>query len=261
MLCANVRGEHLPYTRARLRRADKGKGLGGVGDGETTTIRLDAYHAYRMIDVPAGIESLTIDLELTRGASRKGRLVGPTGKPVTGVQCSGHSDAWAEVQTLASNAFEVSGLNPGHPRMVIFGHKELGLVGWVVVKAEDSPKDAPPLVVHLQRASSIKGRLVDEDGLPIAGARLSVHTDYPHIEGFGPPRQGLWPEEATYTADADGRFLIDGLRPGLKSSIHVQSKTRPGFRLDTGDVFREVTIQPDEIRDVGDVKVKEVGMP
>ena len=54
MICANVRGENLPYIRARLRPADKGKGLGGVGDGETTTMRLDAYHAYRIIDFPAG---------------------------------------------------------------------------------------------------------------------------------------------------------------------------------------------------------------
>jgi hypothetical protein len=208
-----------------------------------------------MIDVPAGAESLNLDFELTRGDSRKGRLVGPTGKPVVGAQYSGHSDAWATARTLAGDTFEVLGLKSGHPRAVIFGHKELGLVGWAVAKEEDFKTDAP-LVVHLQRAGSIKGRLVDEDGIPLAGARLSVQTHYPDAEGFGPPRQGLWPEDATYTSDADGRFVIDGLRPGLKTSIYVQSKTRPGFRLDAGDVFREITSQPGEIRDLGDVKVK-----
>jgi RNA polymerase sigma factor (sigma-70 family) len=255
MICANVRGKDLPYTRARLRPDDKGKGIGGVGDGETMTMRLDAQHAYRMIDVPAGTGSLNLDLELTRGDSRKGRLVGPTGKPVVGARYSGHSDAWAEARTLAGDTFEVLGLKSGHPRVVIFGHKELGLVGWVVLKEEDFKTEAP-LVVHLRRAGSLKGRLVDEDGLPLAGVRLSVQTHYPDIEGFGPPRQGLWPEDATYTSDADGRFVIDGLRPGLKSRIYVQSKTRPGFRLDAGDVFREITSQPGEIRDLGDVKVK-----
>jgi protocatechuate 3,4-dioxygenase beta subunit len=260
MICANVRGEHLPYTRARLRKEDKGKGIGGAGDGETMMVRLDAYHAYRMIDIPAGTESLDLDFELTRGDTRKGRLVGPTGKPVVGAQYSGHSDAWSEPRTLAGDTFEVLGLQPGRPRVLIFGHKELGLVGWAVVKEEDSKTDAP-MVVHLRRAGTIKGRLVDEDGIPMAGARLSVRTDYPHIEGFGPPRQGLWPDDATYTSDADGRFAIDGLRPGLRLSIFVASKTRPGFRLDTGDVFREATIQPGEARDVGDVKVKEVDNP
>jgi len=255
MICAIVRGENLPYVRARLRPADKGKGLGGLGDGETMIMRLDAHHAYRMIDVPATAESLKIDLELTRGDTLKGRLVGPTGKPVGGARYSGHSDAWSEARSLAGDAFEVLGLKSGHPRVVIFGHKELGLVGWVVVKEEDSQTDAP-LVVHLQRAGSIKGRLVDEDGIPMGGVRLGVRTHYPDVRDFGPPRQSLWPEDAIYTSDADGRFLIDGLRPGLKSSIHVQSKTRPGFRLDTGDVFREIVSQPGEIRDVGDVRVK-----
>lgn len=88
--------------------------------------------------------------------------------------------------------------------------------------------------------------------------RLGVRTHYPDVEGFGPPRQGLWPDDAIYVSDANGQFLIDGLRPGLKCSIYVQSKMRPGFRLDTGDVFREITSQPGEIRDVGDVKVKAV---
>ncbi|MFI5454407.1 MAG: sigma-70 family RNA polymerase sigma factor [Isosphaerales bacterium] len=255
MIYANVRGTNLPYTRARLKKADKGKGIGGIGDGETTTMRLDAYHTYKMIDVPADAESIAVDLELTRGETRRGRLVGPTGKQVIGAQCAGHSDAWAEVKTLADDTFEVFGLMAGHPREVIFGHKELGLVGWVVVKEEDSQTDAP-LVVHLQRAGSIKGRLVDEDGSPMGGVRLGVRTHYPDVQGFGPPRQGLWPDDATYTSDADGRFLIDGLRPGLKSSIHLQTKTRPGFRLDTGDVFREIVSQPGEIRDVGDVRVR-----
>ena len=182
MLYANVRGTNLPYTRARLKPADKGKGIGGIGDGETLTMRLDAYHAYKMIDVPPDAESIAVDLELTRGDTRKGRLIGPTGKPVIGRECAGYSDAWADAKTLADDTFEVFALEAGHPREVVFAHKELQLVGWLIIKDEDLKTDAP-MVVHLHRAGSIKGRLVDEDGLPVVDADFLCPDRVPRQPG------------------------------------------------------------------------------
>ena len=67
--------------------------------------------------------------------------------------------------------FEVRGLEPDHPRQLIFAHKGRRLVGSVIIKGEDSQSDEP-LVVRLDRPGSIKGRLLDEDGLPLAGATL-----------------------------------------------------------------------------------------
>jgi RNA polymerase sigma factor (sigma-70 family) len=253
MIFANVRGTDLPYSRARLRPADQGKGIGDTGDVESSA--LGAYHAYRMIDVPADAKSIAIDLELTRGETRKGRLAGPDGKPVIGAKYCGHSDAWAETKTLTDDTFEVFALNAGHPRLVIFGHKDRRLVGWAVITDEELKSDAT-MVVHLQRAGSIKGRLVDEDGLPMAGATLYVQPQYPDNQYPGTARQEVWPDGVDLTSRADGQFLIDGLKPGLKSSIYVYSKDRPGYSLDTGDIFRNVTIQAGEMRDVGDVKVK-----
>ena len=168
---SQARGKDLPYTRARLRKADKGKGIGGQGDGETYTVMLNGHHAYKIIDVPADAESFHVDLELTRGLTRKGRVVDPDGKPVAGAQCYGLSPTWGEMKTLADETFEVRGLEPDHPRQLIFAHKGRRLVGSVIIKGEDSQSDEP-LVVRLDRPGSIKGRLVDEDGLPMAGATL-----------------------------------------------------------------------------------------
>ena len=64
---------------------------GGQGQGrrrlrETarpSRFMLNAHHAYKIIDVPADARSFHVDLELTRGLSRKGRVVDPDGKPVT----------------------------------------------------------------------------------------------------------------------------------------------------------------------------------
>ena len=75
-----------PYACARLKAEDRGKGIGGFGDGEIYQFCLSGSHTYRFIKVPAGTESFPVDLELTRGDSRKGALIGPNGKPVTGAR-------------------------------------------------------------------------------------------------------------------------------------------------------------------------------
>ena len=136
---------------------------------------LNAHHAYKIIDVPADAQSFHVDLELTRGLSRKGRVVDPDGKPVDGAQCYGLSATWGRMKTLPDETFEVRGLEPDHPRQLIFAHKDRRLVGSVIIKGEDSRGDEP-LVVRLDRPGSIKGRLVDEDGLPVAGATLGCLT-------------------------------------------------------------------------------------
>ena len=61
---------------------------------------------------------------------------------------------------------------------MVFGHKERRLVGWIVIQEQDV-KSGPPLKVRLELAGSIKGVLVDEDGLPWAGATFYVQPHYP----------------------------------------------------------------------------------
>jgi hypothetical protein len=103
------------------------------------------------------------------------------------------------------------------------------------------------LVVRLVRDGSIKGRLIDEDGVAVAGAAFTAQTHFADDREF-------WRAGETFSTDAEGRFQMNGLSPGVKLSVHVGNKSR---RFDTGDVFRNVIIQSGETRDVGDVKVKE----
>ena len=179
-----------------------------------------------------------MDLELTRGLTRKGRVVDPDGKPVAGARCYGLVSTWGFIKTLPDETFEVHGLEPGYPRQVIFAHKGRRLVGAVILKDEDLESEAP-LEVRLGPPCSVKGRLVDEDGLPLAGATLSVMSYYGPggHDSLPPGPDALWPDDETFTADSDGRFEVNGLKPGVRCFIGVQhqgpteypSRHRPGL--------------------------------
>ncbi len=238
-----------------MKATDRGKGIGGTGDGESLTFPLSGSHTYQYINVPAGTESFPVELELTRGETRKGRLIGPTGKPLVGVRTYGQTSRWGNVQTLGDGSFEVFGLERDHPRLVLFAHKGLQLVGSVAIKGDDINNEVP-LVVHMERAGSVKGRLVDEDGQPLAGAKLGALTYDSDGTNLPPGPDALWPDNEIFTADADGRFQVDGLKKDAKTTIRVTSAgTRPNVRLRADEVLKNLTVAPGEVRDLGDVKV------
>ena len=200
-----------PYVRARLRAADKGKGIGATGDNETVRFPLNAHHDYQFINASSDIHSLAIDFELTRGHTRKGKLIDSTGKPVTGTRSYGQTGRWGDVRTLDTDSFEVHGLDRGDPRLILFAHRELHLVGSVILRDDELASDKP-LVVRMERAGSIKGRLVDEDGQPLSGAKLRATTFDSDGVNLPPGPDALWPDSETFTTDADGRFHVDGLK-------------------------------------------------
>jgi RNA polymerase sigma factor (sigma-70 family) len=258
LIFATVRGKEELYVGARLKALDRGK---GIDDSSPGFGAWQHSHAYRFIDPPADARSLEAELELTRTEPRKGSLVGPSGKPVSGARVYGQVSMWGYVRTLPDDTFEVYGLEAGRPRLVIFAHKDSQLVGSVLLK-DDALKSKAPLVVRLERAGSVKGRLVDEDGQPLAGARLET-TTY-DAEGINLPirKRGfpafgeLWPDDETFTADSNGRFQVDGLKRDVKTTISVSS-SNPNVRLTAGAVLRNLTVEPGQVRDLGNVTVTE----
>ena len=274
VLFAKARGRELPYTLTRMKEADTVK-LGG----EQGFAKYDArYHAYQIVAVPAGAESFTADLELTRGLTRAGRLIGPDGQPVIGAQCCGVIPTWGYRKTLGDDTFRVYALEPGRSRQVIFAYRDTSrvfalepgrsrqvifahrarwLVGSVVINDENLKSDAP-LVVRLVEPGAITGRLIDDDGRPMARAKIAVMTWALDGENLPPEYRSpswVWPDGEIFRSDTDGRFQIDGLKPGVGSSLKVENKFRRELYLPVIELLKNVDIKPGEVREVGDVKV------
>ena len=256
LIVTNARGWEMPYTRARLRPADEEK-LGGEDEFARYYSR---YQAYCVVDVPATADSFTVDIHLTRGLTRQGKVIGPEGQPIKGARCYGVRPTWGYIKTLADDSFEILGLEPGHPRIVIFADQSRRLVGSVVIN-DQNLKTTLPLVVQLLPSGSIKGRLVDQDGLPVAKARLGVLTY--DLDGVNlPPGANhggsycLWPDGEIFISGSDGRFQIDGLKPGVESSLNIENAVRPVHYLSVDELLRNAALKHGEVRDVGDVTIK-----
>ncbi len=102
----------------------------------------------------------------------------------------------------ADGHYEVSSVRPG--RYVLFGVKE----GWVLAKEdiEGGVGDEIECTLHLDQGGVLRGRVLDEDGSPCAGARVQDEVGQTN-EPFSP-----WVH-----TDEDGSFVLRGLPPGLRT--------------------------------------------
>jgi RNA polymerase sigma factor (sigma-70 family) len=249
---ADAAGDDLPYTRARLSSADRATGISDFGDGGAVQIILSPCHTYRIVDVPADAETFTLDMDLIRGPSRKGRLIGPDGKPLAGVIAYGLAANW-QVKTLGDATFEALGLEPGKPRTVSFIHKARRLAGAVLLEPGDGPVE-----VRLAPWGAAVGRLVDGDGQPLAGATINLGPE-DHRGEMIPGNIGLWPEGEVFTADKDGRFRVEGINPDLSVHVAIHPRSRPDVFL-VPEKSREAILQhlkakPGEAVDLGEIRL------
>ena len=136
---------------------------------------------------------------------------------------------------------EIHALDPSKPRRVTITHDGRKLVGSVYLKGDE----AGPLTIRLQPWGTITGRIVDDDGQPATGSWIGT------LFGDDPQRGDLPTSDSPIRIGRDGRFRVEGLVPGLKYGAYALEMRN---RKILGDMFRDVTVAPGEVKDLGDVK-------
>ena len=168
-------------------------------------------------------ERLVRDVALERAVERKGRVVGPDGQPLAGVAVL--SSREPPTKTSEGGEFTLRRINPKGGVYVQFHHKEKNL-GFILKELPDE-KAGPP-IVKLQPCGSVSGRLVDQNGQPVAGVRFV-------LQGVG-----------DLTTDKEGRFRAEGLVPGLECHVFHPKKALG---------LASVVVEPGKDKDLGDIKI------
>jgi RNA polymerase sigma factor (sigma-70 family) len=179
------------------------------------------------------------NVALQKPRERKGRVVGPDGRPLAGARVYGLVPFG--VETLKGDEFDIRGINPKARRPLVFCHKEKNL-GFYMDDLRSQGSGL--LTVKLQPCGSVSGRLVG-DGKPVPGFAVYVIGNALRI--FGEAGGGYH----RVTTDKEGRFRVEGLVAGQQYWVREISD-RPSFPR----FLKSVVVECGKRKDLGDITLE-----
>lgn len=242
---------------------DKGRYLTAVVPVPTpqVAIILDGHHAIVPIN-PSEKEpkSTEQNLYLEPAQTVNGTVIGPDSKPLAGAYYAGLADSrkwyFDRPPTMETAVFTAGGVSPKRKRNIVFVHAEKKLAKIQSIGGDT----ANPLTVRLEPMGAIRGRILDADGRPRAGAKLTIQysnekSDYEDLPleliYNAPSWSKILYQKAT--TDAEGRFHVEGLVPGLKYFVVEE----PGGTF-LKPLARDIAVESGKTKDLGDLKSKQM---
>jgi RNA polymerase sigma factor (sigma-70 family) len=238
-------------------------------DQELTKLKVRSFpvaptHAVRPLDAdPTKPASLVCNFELAAGTTRKGTVLDPDGKALEGVHAAGIVPG-ERAAALKAPEFTLAGLGQ-RKRILLFVHPEKKL-GAVVV-TDGGSED--PLPVKLQPLGAIEGQVLDADGKPWAGLKVTLRPEVPRrdadydnlpdetlaFQGMFAIHRGLWSKFVgrEVTTDKDGRFRLEGVLPGVDFNVYV-SDGDLAKRNTLVTTRKQVRVEPGKANDLGTLK-------
>ena len=228
---------------------DPGRWVRTEDDGTFRLPNAEAPSGSRLAAAAIGFSPGVLPLQsplvfaLTPAAALQGLVVDPRGRPLADVRLSvsllsavaGEGEAHA-ARTSANGVFRVSGLRAGASYLVTADRAGFAPASTAVAVAKTGAR-VPDLRLVLIRGRAVSGRVVDEGGRPVAGARVEAA---PGTAGRVVATQGAGnggvPRQAR--TGADGTFELRHLPAGLLR-LRVEAAgflpfERDGLRLPAG---------------------------
>ncbi len=222
--------------------------------------------AFAEIDVKPDRSAPRGDFALDPGRTVEAIVLDPEGKPLAGAMVNGRWTFQGWNGPEASERFTIHGLLPPKPRtlggllkargledmagmvlpqrrrFVIVEHEARKLAGWAAVTADT----AAPIEIRLQPWGVVTGRMVDSGGEPRAHFSFRPQV----LDKLRPERGSVdhWPFRVT--TDRVGRFRVEGLVPGLRYRLSLETAEGAVNLLRGPEV---APLKAGENRDLGDV--------
>jgi RNA polymerase sigma factor (sigma-70 family) len=191
-------------------------------------------------------EPVRCDLVLDPGRTLTGTVQGPDGKPLAGCRLFNLKPHLWTSRPQDTASFSVSAIDPRKTRSLVVLHPDKRLVKAV----ELDGSDPDPLIIHLESAGTVTGRLLDEAGQPRPRVELIVFfqkKDDGYLAGHFPER---------VTTDGEGRFRVENLAPGLVYQINEAGKPP---NLTIASVATRLSVKAGELKDLGGVTARRIG--
>jgi RNA polymerase sigma factor (sigma-70 family) len=202
-------------------------------------------NAYRVLRIPADAKTFTADATVDPGVSRVVKIVDTDGKPVAGAWVMNARPYGGTSKPLDGAECTVTALDPAAPRRLYAQHDEKKLGGFLALDG----KETGPAVLKLEPTATVTGRVVDNDGAPVKGARVSTSYDDPEL-GIEFNTRDHYDTRPVLT-DADGKFTLTNVPPGL--AVRVSVTPKGGY---LGHTSAKKTLKPGETLDLGVWKPK-----
>jgi RNA polymerase sigma factor (sigma-70 family) len=218
-----------------------------------------SYHAFsggtapvqgsfcKVLEIKPGTATVHQDAVLRRASFLTVKIEDAEGRPVrgawaTGIGTTGHSP----VQILEASC-SAYGVKAGTPRHMVFIHTERKIAGTLTLTGNENQ----PAVVQLRPMGSIKGRLLDRDGKPLAGVAVDLYYS---------DARAYFVHEALYgtgqvVTDADGAFALDNVVGELKFHLSFQRR-KQRFERATKAADPDIQVKPGACRDLDAIKLK-----
>lgn len=194
-------------------------------------------------DVPhpplaAGAEPVEFNVTLQRrpyGGAVTGIVQDKQGEPIAGAEVANWGRSSSDKRVTYTDTegrfeiYDVFGKDLGRYEVIV---KAAGHVGQVV-PFEPGPESEPgEVTISLEVGHKLSGRVVNEAGKPIAGARVN----------FG---EQFWSFGESKRTDAEGKFAFDSLPKDVEIEVNASgySEFTDKLPLDTDEVI-DVTLQP-----------------